>query len=697
MPLRPLSLPRLGALLLLPWFLTRPWARPAAQHFAVTAAPGFLELEVEGIPRIKVPGPPQAQLLSLRFYHSPSAAKPQIQELLGLRLKTGSTDRELLPPTSTLRTTEAPLPVELPAQFRLELETRATDFNIVFGRPDGKEGLAFIIRPEHNDLAWAEVKGGTFEWMRELQPLAPMSKSGEAVKLFKLALELAGKAGLLLLTLLALEALLRPLPLPAFFSALPRPSWLLPLLALALAAWVADSGFGRFPHVSDEISAMFQAKLMAGGRLSAPLPPEPEAFRMDHMLMDAGGWRSKYAPLWPLALAAGWKLGAAWLVMPLALGLSVALLLAWGRRADPAHAGGAALLLAGSPFAIVMSGSYFNHSLALLATLLLLYGTWKWVEKNEPPWPALAGMAILASLRPFSALCLLPALWIWAGGPRRWHLGLAFCAAWGISVGLSNWAVTGDPFLSPYILYDPRDRPGFGANLGSLWTWGSPGHDFSKALAGTRVYLEDLAWRMQGWPWGLSLSLVLLNFLLRPTLSRLDFLLLLGIGTLALGHFFYWCLNLLTHGSFYWYEGAACLAWLSARGFGALKERLGSRAPRLALAAGLIWGVGVFLPRQVQGLKGFAQVDGGLARAVERQEGGPFIVFISQNNPLAYHEAFALQDPLLQGRFIFARERGAAGDAALGAAFKSHGRLFWTSGKMIPADGAKASTKIPPR
>src|SRR5262249_8824267 len=67
----------------------------------------------------------------------------------------------------------------------------------------------------------------------------------------------------------------------------------------AFAAVVASSLLERMPHVQDSVAYLFQAKIFASGRLWADLPPTPEFFEHEFVVMRDGRWFGKYPPGFP--------------------------------------------------------------------------------------------------------------------------------------------------------------------------------------------------------------------------------------------------------------------------------------------------------------------------------------------------------------------------------------------------------------
>ncbi|MDX1632695.1 MAG: glycosyltransferase family 39 protein, partial [Thermoanaerobaculia bacterium] len=199
---------------------------------------------------------------------------------------------------------------------------------------------------------------------------------------------------------------------------------------LALLAILAASGISLFaldgmPHVADEQAYFFQARVLSRGRIHLSPPAEPGLFDVQHVLIDDEGWRAMYPPGWPVLLATGILVGAPWLVNPLLLGLSVAMVWWLGRNLfDPEIGVVAALLLAGSPFALSMGAGTMSHPGTLLLALLTLACLAR--ADRSPgrvlPW-VLAGLAagVCLSIRPFTAVLLLgpPVLAFALRSPRR--------------------------------------------------------------------------------------------------------------------------------------------------------------------------------------------------------------------------------------------------------------------------------------
>ncbi len=145
-----------------------------------------------------------------------------------------------------------------------------------------------------------------------------------------------------------------------------------PLAAFMLSAWVQWGFFDNIPHITDATSHVFQAKILASGRLTAENPPCPDAFFQHNVVIGRSGlWHTKYFPGQALWLTPGVALGAAWLMMPLGWGLATWAFGSLARRFCGESTGWlAAMLFATSPLGLLASASFMSHSTFLMFALV---------------------------------------------------------------------------------------------------------------------------------------------------------------------------------------------------------------------------------------------------------------------------------------------------------------------------------------
>jgi 4-amino-4-deoxy-L-arabinose transferase-like glycosyltransferase len=356
---------------------------------------------------------------------------------------------------------------------------------------------------------------------------------------------------------------------------------LLSLLAIFLAALVTQHIFEGIPHLEDEVAYVWQARLLAEGKLSIPSPSHPRSFLVPFVVDYEGLRFGKYPPGWPLVLSVGVLLGARSLVNPLLAGLGVWLTYVLGKRLFGQVTG---LLAAGltltSPFFLINSGSLLSHPLGLVlsAAFALLWLAGFGQREIPPRWRYTLGAALVLGFliltRPFTAVGIaLPfaahGLYIFffpGSSPEqrrqtRVHLlafgGLALALA--ALIFLWQYRLTGDPFLNPYTLWWEYDRIGFGEGIGVV----PGGHRPEIARINMRFSL-NAGWRdLFGWA---GYSWLFLPFGLLAALKNWRGLLVGAVfPSLVFIHIFYWIGSEL-FGPRYYYEGLYSLTLFTALG-----------------------------------------------------------------------------------------------------------------------------------
>ncbi|MBI2940718.1 MAG: glycosyltransferase family 39 protein [Chloroflexi bacterium] len=462
---------------------------------------------------------------------------------------------------------------------------------ILVGAREGT-GYIFSFRPVHRDAAWWSIDptgwhgplaNGVFDkpWLQSLQEV-----TRQALRGYPAAVGLLVVASLAALLAHFVEgARGRPSP-PA-----PSPNTggrggygatgrggtpALPLALLFICAFVI-TGFASvvvlegMPHVQDSVAYHFQAKVLAAGRLFAPLPATIEFFEHEFVVMHDGRWFGKYPPGWPALLALGVLVGQPALVNPLVGALGLVAVYFLGRELYSRWVGlGAAVLGLSSPFFVFMSGSMMAHPAGMLFTTL---GTLGFVRTQRTgSWPAAtatgATFATAFLIRPWSAIVVvatlalfeLPALVRSPGRALRWWpavvVALPFVAAY---LGYND-ALTGNPLGNTQELWWSFDRLGFGPGHGP---WPA-GHTPLNGIWNTSRNLSELHRHLFGWPPALTLSFLAVPFVLaRP--RRADLLLAAAFASIVIGYWLWWADGIM-YGPRFYYEGLAFLLILTARG-----------------------------------------------------------------------------------------------------------------------------------
>jgi len=450
----------------------------------------------------------------------------------------------------------------------------------------------------------------------------------------------------------------------------------LAVLAAATSLLISSAVLERIPHVTDGVSYLFQGKIFASGRLFLDPPPVPALFLHENIVLDAKRWCSLYPPGWPLLLALGWKLGAPWILDPLLLGLSVLGVWRLGRALFDARTGLlAAVALAVSPFALLMSAGFLAHGPALCAGVWCLVFLVEGVEQKARGRLAVAGLlgGFMVLIRPFTAVALLAPAVVWGllrlRQEKRWIGAIGWLALGALPCALAflfyDRAVFGGFLTTGYQAYDA-------ARFGSVEGMAvAPGEAFARNLPWYVTHLNQSLW---GFPWP---DLLTFLPLLWPRSGnsgrRRDAMLASCAACLILGHCFYYYRDVIYSGPRFAFEALGPLSILAARsllmvvaGFEALLEQVRTaesrRLLRLAVVGAgsailLFFPLGRRLPAQmIHHAQWYLAVSGEpLRRAAEAGVGRQALVFVS-GTPWCYSALFPANDvPLVAGR-VFVRD-----------------------------------------
>ena len=348
-------------------------------------------------------------------------------------------------------------------------------------------------------------------------------------------------------------------------------------LALGSTLVVADVVLQRMPHVQDSVAYLFQAKTFALGRLWVPMPPEPDFFRHEFIVMDRGRWFSKYPPGWPMLLALGVLGGAPWIVNPICAALSVFVIYRLGTEIYRPRVGLiAAALAVVSPFFVFLSGSMMSHPSGLLFALLFAWTFWRSANSKRPVLPAvLCGLTfgIGFLIRPYTMIVIALPFALYAARQIGLHPGEATRRYWAVVPGAVpfvaaflayNAYFTGNPLYPPQQLWWAFDSVGFGPGHGP---WGFTPID---ALNNTSRNLLELVEHTYGWPEFLTLSFAMIPFL-TARFRTWDWLFLASFAALVGGYGLWWADGIM-YGPRFYYEGLGFLLVLTARGVDVLLD-----------------------------------------------------------------------------------------------------------------------------
>jgi 4-amino-4-deoxy-L-arabinose transferase-like glycosyltransferase len=467
------------------------------------------------------------------------------------------------------------------------------------------------------------------------------------------------------------------------------------LVALLATAAVAYFAFERLPHLEDEVAYLFQARTMALGRLTVPTPANPQSSWMPFVLDYQGHRFGKYPPGWPAVLAVGVLADAPWLVNPLLAALSLYLIYRLGQTLYDERVGllAAALGLV-SPLFLVLGGSFLSHMASLV--WLLLFSLWfLWTMQGRSRWFALGaglalGMAFLTRSLTAMAYAVPFVLYSLVRVIRRrpyWPRTLLIAAAGGAVAALLpayQWAVTGDPWLNPYVLWWPYDRLGFGPDIGAA----PGGHSIAYAWLNLKQDLSRTATDLLGWP-ALSWIPLVLGLALRPRRAR-EWGLLAPFACLVIAYLFYWIGSpARLWGPRYYFEGFGGLWLLSAVGLlkvwdWAGKQRQLWLEPVLVAAVVTIF-AGVLaanLPYRLGEAHGFYGITRSQLDPIEEAGLHDALVIVYAERWLEYGAMLGQASPLLDDDVVYARGQNAEIDAAVMAMFPDRAVYYLKDGVL---------------
>ena len=453
------------------------------------------------------------------------------------------------------------------------------------------------------------------------------------------------------------------------------------LLAFLAAFWIANNVFEDMAHLEDEFAYIWQAQVIASGKLTIESPPHPKSFLVPFVVDYHGKRFGKYPLGWPVVLSFGVRAGARNFVNPLLAGLGLWLIYRLGKRLFGETVG---LLAAGltltSPFFLVNSGSLLSHPWALvLSTAFAL----AWVDAfgesgASRGWlpVVVAGMClgVLALSRPWTMIGVaipfgIHGIILLFKGDRQTKLRVLLVG--GIALLISSlhflwqYALTGNALLNPYTLWWPYDKIGFGKGFGVT----EQGHNLKLARLNTKNSLRVGVSDLFGW-W--RLSWLFLPFGLWAIRRKPESWPVIGVfPSLVIVYMVYW-VGAWLFGPRYYYEGLYSLSILSAVGIAwlagwALDPKMkrksyqgGRKARPLITTAVLAFLISMnlifYLPHRVERMHGLY--------AIERSQLEPFLtpqaqaltpalVFVETPRWMKYGALLELSDPFLDTPFIF--------------------------------------------
>ncbi len=192
------------------------------------------------------------------------------------------------------------------------------------------------------------------------------------------------------------------------------------IVGTALGVWWHLQFEGHFARIIDENLYVLQSRLFGQPGFGLPIAPgEEKFFNLRQAAITGGRLRTQYPPGWPLVLAGFHAIGLREWSSVIGQQLAVLSTFLVGRYVYSARAGLiAAALLATSPWAVQLSGTYFAHSVTaacvVTAAWLTLRGERAQRVERMLGWIAagtLLGFAI--AIRPLTGAALASSVFLW--------------------------------------------------------------------------------------------------------------------------------------------------------------------------------------------------------------------------------------------------------------------------------------------
>ena len=465
-------------------------------------------------------------------------------------------------------------------------------------------------------------------------------------------------------------------------SRIDRIALFISIVAIAVAYLVSVRVYQQMPHIEDEMAYVWQAQVLAQGKIMLPSPADAQNFLVPFVVDYHGQRFGKYPLGWPLMLALGVLLHAQAWVNPILSGLGVWLTYLLGKKVfDERIAFLSAVLMVTSPFFLINSGSLLSHPWSLFLSLAFVLA---WLDsfdvtanKKLPVWLTVSAaglsLGVLAMTRPLTAVAVgLPffihgiILLIRGDKSTRFKVltvGLlaAFVAA---LVPLWQFAVTGDPMLNPYTLWWKYDKIGFGEGFGRQ----AGGHSLYWAWVNLKVSFKA------GWGdffgWGNASWLFLPFGVWALGRNARAWLVALVFPSIVLLYMAYWIGSDL-YGPRYYYEGFFSLTLVSAAGMFWLAERVAreGRLRKWMQSATLLLGVFligynliVYLPKRLNEMTNLYGINRAMLAPFETEQAKeltPALVIVHfKKSWTEYGGLLELQNANLTSPFIFVLSRG---------------------------------------
>ncbi|MEN8208779.1 MAG: glycosyltransferase family 39 protein [Candidatus Fermentibacteria bacterium] len=283
------------------------------------------------------------------------------------------------------------------------------------------------------------------------------------------------------------------------------------VLLFAFTTWMAFYPLEGTAKGGDEAAHLFQARVFAGGELSAPVPSisDPERFFPSrHLIMENGKWFCQYPPIHSVFMAPFVRLDVTALLGPLEgvlslIGLFMLILLWTSDRIAKLTV----ILLLLSPFYLFMTSSHMAHNSNLMLVTWSLYFLsifWKH-DRYVLTYVSgfLLGLALMTKPYPIIIWGIFLTIVLASKGKRGFKalLGLALGSLLPVAAFLTlNWYYTGNPLKTTYQLARAGRLIGFGPDTAWFPVYGDRDHTVWRGIKNGIRQVASGATTLFGWP-----------------------------------------------------------------------------------------------------------------------------------------------------------------------------------------------------
>lgn len=444
--------------------------------------------------------------------------------------------------------------------------------------------------------------------------------------------------------------------------------WRAFFLFLAITIFLSWYCFDFHPSYTDSTSQYVHGKFVASGHLFYIKGHALPEFFFVWLMVHGGKWYSQYPPLHQTLLGIGHMLNAPWIINPLEGALTLLAVYAIAKRAyGESTARLACVLMFFSPFVVLMSSEFMNHSSALLFATVLIFCYGKFLDAQALGeeqrqkmylWAAAVGLSAGCAFlsRPLtgigtSAPVMLHVLYrLWKNTAFNLKPFLIMAACGGVCILFQMWfnyETTGDPLVYAYTRYHSNSLAsamGFYKDSGIFTTL----HKMQKDWYWLNINLFE---------WSLPCTFFVLLVCLRPVKSLTTRLLIGIVVSQTIANMFNQ-FSSTVFGPRYMYEISTALIILTALGIMQVPLTLRSMQLRLpqrqavqgmiALCMLMVFATGLVkhFPQKIKDFTHFFDSHPDFIASMEKQSEPPALIFVGR-----YDEKKKPSDPAAKFRW----------------------------------------------